>query len=109
MLRQLCALLAAVAGASGGVGAAELGAQALGLLRSAAHDQSQMALALRLLTALAQEAEDLDRLRRQALVNVLLPQAGEVLGALGGLLTVAAAQLAAGDTGAWGRALASQA
>ncbi|KAL4452382.1 hypothetical protein ABPG75_008044 [Micractinium tetrahymenae] len=103
VLRQLCTLLAAVAGASGGSGATELGTQALGLLRSAAHtgpaDRSQLALALHLLTALAHEAEDLDRVRRQALVNVLLPRAREVLGALGALLAAAAAQLAAGDPG----------
>ena len=93
VLRQQCTLLAAVAGASGGAGANELPTQALGLL------PANPALALHLLTALAQEAEDLDRVRRLALVNVLLPRARELLGALGSLLAAAAQQLQQGDRG----------
>lgn len=93
VLRQQCCLLAAVSGASGGEGASELVSQALGLL------PSNSLLALRLLTALAEEAEELDRARRLALVNVLLPRARELLGALGALLASAEAQLRSGDSG----------
>jgi hypothetical protein len=93
VLRQLCALLAATAGASGGEGANELATQALKLL------PSNTALALHLLTALAEEAEGLDRVRRLALVNVLGSRSRELLGALGSLLAAAAQQLSQGHRG----------
>lgn len=92
MLRQLCALLAALSGAAGGDGASDLATHGLGMLGQGGAGPHQ-ALGLQLLTALAQEAEDLDRVRRLALVNVLLPRAREVLGAIGALLSAAAAQL----------------
>lgn len=92
VLRQLCALLAALAGAAGGEGASDLATQALGLLGPAGGGP-RAALGLQLLTALAHEAEDLDRTRRLALVNVLQPRAREVLAALGALLGAAAPQL----------------
>lgn len=88
VLRQQCALLAALCGAGGGDGANELATQALQLLQG-----GSTMLGLQLLTALAQEAEDLDRVRRLALVNVLSPRGREVLGALGALLAAAAQQL----------------
>ena len=94
VLRQLCVLLAAVAGASCGSGASELVTQALGQLGG-----GSQALGLQLLTALAHEAEDLDRARRLALVNVLLPRAREALGALGDLLAGAPQQLQQGAGG----------
>ncbi len=94
MLRQQCALLAALCGAAGGDGANELATQALQLLQG-----NSTALGLQLLTALAQEAEDLDRVRRLALVNVLAPRGRELLGALGALLGAAAQQLQQGGGG----------
>eukprot|EP00887_Chlorella_sp_A99_P002079 scaffold21.g2079.t1 len=78
--RQLCAALAAAVGVSGGEGGSELVAQALALLGPSP------ALWLALLTALAEEADDLDRVRRLGLVSVLQPQAREVLARLGELL-----------------------
>lgn len=95
VLRQQCALLAALCGAAGGEGASELAGQALGLARG-----GSPALGLRLLTALAQEADSLDRTRRLALVAVLQPRSREVLGILGGLLAAAAEQLRQGGGGA---------
>jgi hypothetical protein len=47
---------------------------------------------MELLTALGEECEDLDRVRRLALVNVLLPRAREVFGWLGQLLASALEQ-----------------
>lgn len=94
VLRQQCALLAALCGAGGGDGANELATQALQLLQG-----GSTMLGLQLLTALAQEAEDLDRVRRLALVNVLSPRGREVLGALGALLAAAAQQLQQGGGG----------
>lgn len=94
VLRQLCVLLAAAAGSGGGEGAAELVAQAKALLGPAT------ALGLELLTAVADEAEDLDRVRRLALVNVLAPFVREVLDVLGQLLAQALKQL----PGGWRRA-----
>lgn len=77
VLRQLCVLLAAVAGASGGEGGSDTVTQAAALL------PASPALALELLAALAEEAADLDRVRRLALLAVLLPRAREVLGLAG--------------------------
>ena len=97
VLRQLCTLLAASVGAAGGEGASALVTQALqqaGMAPSAGAPlpaPASSALALELLTAVALEAEDLDRVRRLALVNVLQPRARELLGALGALLEAAAA------------------
>lgn len=104
VMRQLCAVLAAAVGGSGGEGVTELAMQAVVLLGG-----QQPGLGLALLTALAQEAEDLDRVRRLALVNVLRPHMREVLAALGGLLgargaTAADATLSAATlqcVGAW--------
>lgn len=94
VLRQQCALLAALCGAAGGDGANELATQALQLAQG-----GSTALGLQLLTALAQEVEDLERVRRLALVNVLAPRGREVLGALGALLAAASQQLQQGGGG----------
>lgn len=89
VLRQMCLLLAAVAGSSGGEGASELVGSTKAMLASPTGAQ----LGLELLTALAEECEDLDRVRRLALVNVLLPRLREVLGWVGSLLSQALEQL----------------
>lgn len=91
VLRQLCLLLAATVGSSGGEGGGEVVARAKALLGGA---PAQQALALELLGALAEEAEDLDRVRRLVLVNGLLPRAREVFGWLGQLLAGALEHLA---------------
>ncbi len=64
-------------------------------------------LGLELLTALGEECEDLDRVRRLALVNVLLPRAREVLAWLGQLLASALEQ-SPGGRGRAGRVLWQQ-
>ncbi|GAB4818769.1 hypothetical protein N2152v2_005815 [Parachlorella kessleri] len=105
VLRQLCLLLATVVGSSGGEGTDDIISQAKALLGSPSTQ-----LGLELLTALGEECEDLDRVRRQALVGVLLPRAREVFGWLGQLLATALEQVPGewlGDSGAAHLAAAS--
>ena len=78
--------MAAVVGSSGGEGASELVTQAVALMGSWPQ------LGVELLAALANEAEDLDRVRQLAMVNVLLTRAREVLHQLGELLGSSAQQ-----------------
>ena len=82
VLRHMCVLLAAVCGATGGEGASDLATQALALTSRLPTPD----LGLELLGSLAEEADDLDRGRRLALVTVLLPRSRDVLTAMASLL-----------------------